>query len=343
MFTKRERSYFMNERRIVETALGQLKATIGIEGKWEPIIDDIDGEIEFFFHEGNVRFYVEAKQELRQYQLPQLYEAAAKYQPLMIVGERIFPALKEKLREKKIGYLDGAGNIFMDTARKLIWIDGNKAIEREKEVMLNRAFTKTGLKTVFYLLLFEEAVNLPYRQIAKATNVALGNITNVIDGLDEAGFIIRVDKRRLKLRRKRELLDRWIAGYGETLKPALFQGVYRLRDGGRLVNWKDLPLATAKDKWGGEPAGDILTGHLVPGELTLYTSDKVFPVAKWPLIPDREGNIYLYEKFWSDENLDLQQTVPPILVYADLMLTGEPRCQEIAAIIYKNDLQNEFE
>lgn len=68
--------------------------------------------------------------------------------PLWVIAERIFPALKETLqetlRENKIGYLDTAGNIYVNTPEQFVWLDGHKATETKKPVT-NRAFTKTGL------------------------------------------------------------------------------------------------------------------------------------------------------------------------------------------------------
>lgn len=132
--------------------------------------------------------------------------------PLWVIAERIFPALKETLqetlRENKIGYLDTAGNIYVNTPEQFVWLDGHKATETKKPVT-NRAFTKTGLKAVFYLLLHQDKINL----LAKATNVALGNINNIITGLKEAGFILPINHKEVQLQNKKALLDRWIAGY----------------------------------------------------------------------------------------------------------------------------------
>jgi hypothetical protein len=61
---------------------------------------------------------------------------------------------------------------------------------------------------------------------------------------------------------------------------------------------------------------------------------------KWRLIPDPAGKVQLYEKFWNN-NTD-QKYAPEILVYADLILTNDPRCIETAQMIYDKYLANEF-
>lgn len=289
----------MDENQIVNRALERLTINTGLQGTWKPHVADIDGELDLYFTTKNLHFFVEVKRELRQYQLPQIFEMAEKYHPFMVVAENIFPTLKEILRNKKIGYLDTAGNIYVHTDQNLVWIDGNKPIE-EKKTVTNRAFTKTGLKTVFYLLLRDDAINMPYRKLADATDVALGNIKNVIEGLKDAGFILPITDTRLKLQNKKALLTRWLAGYQETLKPALLLGTYKFWNKDKSVNWQTLPIDIGESVWGGEPAGELLTNYLTPAHLTLYTNQKTALVTKWTLIPDENGNVQFYKKFWKD-------------------------------------------
>jgi len=207
----------------------------------------------------------------------------------------------------------------------------------------NRAFTKTGLKMVFFLMLHEDAINMPQRLLAHATGVALGNIKNVITGLEEAGYVLQTGKKRQVLQNKRALLDRWIAGYGETLKPSLHIGNYKLMPGHPLQELRNDIIKPGKTVWGGEPAGEWLTDYLRPKILTIYTLEKRNQaMVKWKLVPAEKGEIRLYEKFWNDWPTEGKQYAPELLVYADLILTGDPRCIETAEMIYKKHLKDEF-
>ena len=49
----------------------------------------------------------------------------------------------------------------------------------------------------------------------------------------------------------------------------------------------------------------------------------------------------VYQKFWQDEEAN-HDTVPPLLVYVDLMNTGDRRCIETAQKIYDAQLQSYF-
>ena len=332
----------MNENQIVHAALERLTEQTGMEGKWKPTIKDVDGELDLYIRTKTLHMFAEVKRELRHHHLPQIFEMAEKYQPFIIIAEKIFPTLKEILRDKEIAYLDTAGNIYVQNYANYIWIDGNKAIE-EKKPVTNRAFTKTGLKTVFYLLLNKDAINMPYRKLADATDVALGNIKNVMEGLKDAGFILQINDNTLKIQNKKALLERWLAGYRENLKPTLLLGKYKFWDANKFLNWNKLPVEIGETMWGGEPAGEFLTNYLIPENLTLYTNQKTALVTKWALIPDEDGNMVFYKKFWKDAKLDNEIYAPPLLVYADLMLTEDLRCQETAQLIYDKYLAHEFE
>ncbi len=346
MFTVREQEVIMNETQIVDTTLQMLARNTKFQGLFQHMFkiedDGCDGELRFRIPANLPAFKVEIKKELRHYQIPHLLEMAQRHQPYMVMAEKIFPALKEELRANNINYVDAAGNIFIKTKDQMIWIDGNKYIPIKK-TGTNKAFTKTGLKTVFYLLINENAINLPYRKLAEATDVALGNIKNIIEGLREAGFILPINKTTYKLQNKKALLERWITAYGETLRPTLFLEAYNFWDKNKFRDWQNLAFEKGETVWGGEPGGDLLTNYLQPEILTLYTREKSKLVTKWTIIPNEEGVLKVYQKFWKDEILDQYPYAPPLLVYADLLLTNDPRCLETANMIYDKHLKHEFE
>lgn len=347
MFTLRERFIMLNKKEIVERALVQLADHTGLTGTWNLTNDQldkgIDGSIDLTFESTRIHFYVEIKKELREHHLQKIIEQTKIHQPLMVVAERIFPKLKEKLREHKIGYLDGAGNIYINIAGNYIWLDGRKHIEQETPVT-NRAFTKTGLRTVFYLLWHSEAINMPYRALSKATGVALGNIKNIILGLEQAGFILQVNEKEMALQNKRALLDRWITGYKETLKPLLLIGKYRLNKPEDLMNLDTFPVRAGETLWGGEPGAELITNYLNAKEFTVYTTEaRPVLMQKWRLLPDAKGNIQFYEKFWQDDADLTIPVAPALLIYADLMITDDPRNIETAERIYNQHLKQEYE
>ena len=344
----------MKEQDIIHFALNNLAGTHQLLGTWEPVDNNqVVGAIDFHFQNGNEHVFIEVKKELRNYHMPKITELAKHYRPLMVVADNIFPTLKEELRNLNIGYLDAAANIYLRTPNTFVWLDGKKHT-RTKEKTTNRAFTKTGLKLIFNLLT-RDILNEPYRVMADAAEIAVGSIKQIIDGLTTAGYIIKLDNKRLALNNKKALLDRWVNGYEETLKPDLLIGTFRFANEVTRNEWKRLPT-DEQTVWGGEAAADIMTDYLRPYQFTAYTHDtKIGVMQKWRLIPAEEGDIKVYKKFWRhltdfayDKNIihgpeSMPAIAPALLTYADLMLTLDPRCVEVAANIYDNFLRYDFE
>ena len=250
--------------------------------------------------------------------------------------------MKEELRRENIAYLETNGNVFYKGKDLMLWIDGQKAIRglgvKEKT---GRAFTKTGVRLLFHFMLEPALLDLTYREIAQRTGTVFGNINVIMNDLKQQGFLLQLDRSRYQLQKKKELLERWMVAYEEKLKPALKLGNFRFLKDEDYIKWKNIQLAPIT-MWGAEPAADLLTNYLKPGELTLYTLEtKQELIRNYRLIPDEKGPVKAYKKFWYDDK-ENQNIVHPLLVYVDLMNTGDRRCIETAQKIYEQFLQDKF-
>lgn len=318
---------------IVYNALKNLEKETGIKGVWIEGKGH-EGEIRLTVNNKALRYFVMVKREVRPHQMAQLLQYQKQFRHILLVAEQIFPKVKAELRDLNIPYLETNGNIFIKNEALWLWIDTNRKIETKKETG-NRAFTKTGLKVLFYLLLHKDHINHPQRLIAEETGVALGNIPLVINGLKETGFLLQKDRKSFIWERKEELIDRWITEYATTLKPHLFMGRFHLS-----FPWQDLALNEVQEAWGGEPAGDILTHHLRAEEYLLFTKrDRMDFMRAYKLRPDQEGELELYEMFWDIKHQKQPFTAPPLLVYADLKLKHNKRCRETAEIIWNEHIR----
>lgn len=335
----------LTESEIVGNALKNLESNTGITGYWKaknkPYDNGIDGETKITMGETTVTFNTEVKREFREYHLDKLLRQAELNKPFMLVADKIYPAQKQRLRENGIAYLDTAGNIYASNGNLLLWLDGQKPVHIDVEKKTNRAFTKAGLKVVYTFLQNPEAVNFTYREIASFTKVGLATINEAILALKETGHILEVNKNRMILSNKKELLENWMIGYRNILKPSLLLGTYHFGES-KLWNQLELP-ATAV--WGGEPAGDLETGYLNPEQWTIYTAQAKNDLVKiLKLAPRSDGNLKVYNKFWMDTTIHPNNRVTPeLLTYADLMITGDARCIETANIIYDKKLTRIFD
>lgn len=331
----------MTKQEIIYKALENLQKTAHIEAVWEGFIQkELDGQAIFHIDNQHLKYYVEIKNELRNHQLQQIFRFADEYKPFMVAATRLFPKIKEELRQNDIAYIEANGNIYLKHGKTFLWIDASKPIEAQQE-NVNRAFTKTGLKVVFQFLLDETIVNKPYRYIAELTETGIGNVTNIIKGLKQDGFLLTIAKNKYQFDNKPGLLKKWLAAYDVRLKPTLKMGTFRFLKAEDFNNWKNLHL-NGETKWGGEPAGDILTNYLKPAELILYTTEARNELIKnYRMVPDEKGNIKVFKKFWQEDERN-DNVVPPLLAYTDLMNKNDRRCIETAQKLYEQYLQDKF-
>ncbi|MDZ4679301.1 MAG: type IV toxin-antitoxin system AbiEi family antitoxin [Saprospiraceae bacterium] len=334
----------MQQEEIVHTALETLQTHALIKGKWSrPSSTELDGNIELTIDNQKLKFNIKITKELQSHQLQQIINLSRQDPSFLLVAARLLPKTKEQFRHLNIAYLEANGNIYLKHEQIFVWIEANKplVIEVKKE---GRAFTKTGLKVVFEFLLDETWLNKPYRQIANYTGTAIGNITNILQGLKQEGLLLPLTKKQYSLQDKEMLIKKWAMAYDIKLKPSLRIGTFRFLKEADFINWKNLSLQNGKTWWSGEPAGDIYTNYLRPAELTLYTTETRNELIKnYRLIPDEKGNVKIYKKFWQYNDLEEHRNVvPPLLAYADLINTNDRRCLETAQKIYDAFLQNKL-
>jgi len=264
----------------------------------------------------------------------------------ILIAHHISQPGKDLLEKKGINYLDIAGNCFIKSSQGLFWKINNKRAPKIEAVNKHRAFHKNGVKLIFALMIDEALINQPYRVQAEVANISSSTVGAIHKDLQKAKFLFQLNKETKQLGNKQELLSQWVQAYHQKLKPKLFRERYRLLKGG-TENWQKTDLGNFAF-WGGEPAADVLTNFLHPEDLTLYTNlDRRQLIKQLKLIPDSNGGVEVYSLFWKLEN-DLmvntaQKTVHPLLVYADLLGTGDNRNYETAMKIYERYLKDIFE
>lgn len=288
-----------------------------------------DGTIDIIINDQPYTFFTDIKKEPRQHHINTLINEARNHRelPHLLVAQNIFPKLQEQLKEHQINYLDLQGNAFLKNNNLFIHIQTPKK-KAYREETGNRAFTKTGLKVLFHLLINPELINENQRTIKEETGVALGNIPKVLDGLKETGHLLDKNKNEFLLINKKELIDRWVEGYETRLKPNLKKRTFEAR-----LPWQEIQLNEKIAVWGGEPGADLLTHYLRPEKYLLYTNeDQANLIRNYQLKPKTGGNVEVREMFWNAAYN--QTTAPPLLIYADLMIAGGKRNIETAQKVY---------
>jgi hypothetical protein len=296
-----------------------------------------DRLIRMVIHGKELRYYAEIKTNVTKTQrfLLLLNKQELEY-PIFLIARHINTGTAEELRKNNIEFIDTAGNAFINNPPIYIFIKGNRPPETTAQIPAQRAFKPAGLRMIFGFLCNPGLEDKTYREIAVATDVALGTVDWIMKELKELEFLIDMGKRGLKLTRKKALLERWVTAYPEQLRPKQLLGRYK-----GLPNWwQQKRLVPLHAQWGGEVAAEKMTHYLKPELITIYAGVHYLNqlLLENRLKTDITGNVEILERFWKVEEQRPEELVPPILVYADLLATGNQRNLETAKMIYEQNI-----
>lgn len=257
--------------------------------------------------------------------------------PIMLIADYINPRQADRLKQDNLEFLDTAGNAFVNNAVMHIFVKGNRPDYLLRPQPLDRAFNPAGLKIIFAFLCNPGLENATYREIAAATGVALGTVNLVMRDLVELGFLLDLGKRGYKLLQKENLLNQWVTAYAKRLRPKLVLGRYKGEPGW----WHQKAWHRWDAQMGGEVAAARWTEYLKPELTTIYAApdnlNKLLFENK--LKKDPQGDVEILKRFWWPEVIKAQdEFVHPILVYADLLATGNQRNIETAKLVYEQHI-----
>jgi hypothetical protein len=372
------------EADLLRYALGVFKNTTGIDYELEKIDKGPAGQMPDTMirlkKDGVEYLYaVEVKARLTNTIIGAVIDRVRRFpQKGVIITDYVNPNIADKLREMEIAFIDVAGNAYIKEPGLYLFIKGNKpggyaktdTFETEEMNQTiyaplltiapqffpptiinqpkNQAFQPVGLKVVFAFLCDRETINAPYREIAKATDVALGTVGWVIRNLKEQGLLVEIKKdKRRKLRRivdRKKLLEKWVEAYNEKLRPTLIIGRYTTPQN---YWWQNTDIRNYGARWGGEVAAAELTDYLKPEIATVYANEMPVQLLRdLRMRHDPNGNVEIMRQFWDNKfNPDNQKRenkyidiAPVIIVYADLLATGDARNLETAGILYDKEI-----
>ena len=261
----------------------------------------------------------------------------------LLVTDYVTPQVAEKLKELGIPFADTAGNAYLRGPNFLVWLTGRRQHTIHRQQRAGRAWQPTGVKLIFALLCNPDWIALGYRDLAARAGVANGTVGWVMRELVEQGFLVKARRRAIprRLHNRRKLLDRWVEVYTGTFRQTTLLKRYRadVPDW-----WKNLDTVRHDLLLGGEPAAALLTEYLKPGTVTVYTKPGNFRfILEYKLHEAPDGNVEVRQRFWPfGYQWEHPTLVPPVLIYADLLATGDARCMETAQRVYDGHLARPF-
>lgn len=320
---------------ILYEAIANLEENTGLKIAVETSREEYDAVI----HIDDQIFYVETKANVRKSSIGIVLSRLKdqrKNENWLLIADYLAKDVTVTLQQENLNYLDTAGNAFIKAGKLFIFVEGKKkgSIEKKNQSYI---FQEVGLKLLLFLISDFENLQLSYRALAEKTNISLGSVSNIFSGLKDGNFIIKSKNKRV-LKNMDVLLERWVIAYNEILKPRVLRKKFRFaNESSNLLLPENIQLGFL---WGGESAANIITGYLKPSNHTIYYDGELSSLLnQLKLIPDNNGNVEVYNTFWTEDlKLKYPKTAPALVVYADLMGTESSRNAEAAKIILDNGL-----
>lgn len=253
---------------------------------------------------------------------------------LLVAGPLISSRTAEALRDARIDYIDDAGNAHLTFGPVLIDIRGRRGTTSEKRRSLPAAnlFSVRRMQVLFALLTWPDLASKPVRMIADTAGTSVGITQSTLEIMKESDYVIG-----RSLHRRDELIDLWSAAYRGTLMPKIREASFT----GDIAHWSPPP------------------GHLVSGESAIESIRQPETLTVYvknfdPIVAIQNGwrksdnpTIEIRRKFWTEPPWSTapdrygtftESSAPPLMVYADLLASREPRLSEVASALRRDRL-----
>ena len=304
-------------------------------------IESASASVHAQLHAGRAQLIESAPASIRA-RLRDRAESEERIRPLMLVASYIEPKLAEQLIDQNVPFLDAAGNVFINEPGLTIMIIGRPKSSAASVTPSTRATTRKGMQVTFALATRPALVAQPYRTIADAAGVALNTVNQVIDDLAARGLVAAKRNGERILPDWTKLVQEWVNLYPSRLRIKLGARRY---SGASSDWWRSFDFAEFDVRLGGEAAADLLTHDLKAANVTLYAQTALTSrfMVQARLRPDEHGEVEILDAFWpmqsatvlADHDLPL---VHPLLIYADLLASGDSRNAAAAEQIYDKHL-----
>jgi hypothetical protein len=264
---------------------------------------------------------------------------------ILVLSEYVPPAIAEELADHGVQFLDAVGNQHVAIGDQYFVRASGKRPARTASPE-HKSTQPTGYLVYFALLADPKLRSAPVRTVAAAAGVSKSAVANAIARLEAQKVLVRGRAKRTWVD-TRALLERWLVGYSEVVRPRFLVGGYRAQESDPIAfeKWIEaqMPVDTAW-AFGGGAAAYRLTGHYRGESTVVHVAD---PPADLPrrlrvvrVDSNQKPNLVLLR---APAPLLLQgvsaRTAHPLVVYTELLYTGDERAREAAAEIREAQLR----
>ncbi len=279
------------------------------------------------------RFLVETKTSHLGYGMVDAILANARREPglpWLLFAPHVGRPMATYLKEAGLNFMDAVGNCWITLGTDHV----AEIVGRTQDTApQERALRAPAYQALFALLARRDGLRAPIRALAAAAGVSKSVVARLLSRLEAEGFVGRSGGHRHLLHRK-VLIDRWVAGYADVLRPSLLVGRFEApeRDPAVLEERIERTLGERIQwAWSGGPAGFRLVKHYRGETLTLMAEQPSGLSRELRLLPSRSGRLSILRSAGplTFEGL-MPRTVHPLLVYAELLALPHERSGEAA-------------
>lgn len=285
--------------------------------------------------------------------------AAQRAEPLVLLAPRLAEAAIARLDAAGIGHVDAAGNcrLQLDQGRILVHVEGRRArpaadratlalaaAEPRLEARLSSprgSLRAAGHRVLFALLADDQLLTSTVRAIGEVAGASRHAVAQLLRRLRDEGLLVRLGRtgHAWVPGRRAELVDRFAKGWSDLLRHAQTIGRFRspASDTETIAARLEAGLDAAGTAfgWGGTAGAMRLTPHYRGDDIVLHLADWNPDLQRQlRLAPAHDGPVTLLHCMGG---LDLRTTPPhtahPLLIFAELLNSADPRARETADLI----------
>ncbi len=259
----------------------------------------------------------------------------------LVLARYIPAAVGEQFIAAGISFADEPGNVHVRLGENYNWTVLGKR-EPPRPADADRT-TPATIQLLFQFATAPQSATWTVRDLARAAGISKTKVALLLNQFRRE----RLLDGKSEFQVTSEIIDRLVAGYGQTLRPKLVIGRYRYLEpsiDSFLVRLSE-EARTPKLQYAltGGPAADAMQHFYRGSEAPVFLAHpdtRVLRVLR--LLPDRTGPVVLLRPFgelvyWRE--FDGRMVAPPWLVYAELLVSSDPRAREAAEELRREFLQ----
>ena len=266
-----------------------------------------------------------------------IHRARGVRDPVLVLAPHIGAGIGTRLADAGLNYLDLGGNCHIALGSFHVHVEGRT---RAAHSPSDKGLRAPGFQVLFTYLADPTLLDAPIRTVAECAGVSRQPVSDLRQRLLEDGFIFKTrGGHHWSERRKDDALRLWLNGYETTVRPSLLFGTYRTRtDPDQLeqdITASFPALGIPEFRWGGTSAGFRFTRYYRGPRTTVHVHALPAELpTKLRALPDPHGNLVVMDAFGTINWQPNSETVHPLLVYSEMLRSGDERARDAAEGIF---------